>query len=94
MSKKRNLKLNKIPITALMQILLELFEDGVDFIDIEGEETEEQKESDIISVTVRPEYYSENREVELELKQEEISGFVPEIKTNKKLTDDDINDLV
>ena len=94
MSKKRNLKLNKIPITALMQILLELFEDGVDFIDIEGEETEEQKESDIISVTVRPEYYSENREVELELKKEEISDFVPEIKTNKKLTDDDINDLV
>ena len=30
MSKKRTLKLTKIPITAMMQILADLFEDGVD----------------------------------------------------------------
>ena len=90
---KKSLKLNKIPITALMQILAELFEEGVDFIDIEGEATEKDNESDRIKVTVRAEYYSD--EPKLELEQEEISDFLPEIKTDKKrLTDDDINDLI
>ena len=58
MSKKRTLKLTKIPITVMMQILADLFEDGVDFIDIEGEENEIKGESDRIKVTIRPEYYS------------------------------------
>lgn len=89
---KKSLKLNKIPITALMQILAELFEEGVDFIDIEGEGSEKDNESDRIKVTVRPEYYSDEPNIE----QEDISDFLPEIKTDvkKRLTDDDINDLI
>lgn len=96
MSKKRTLKLTKIPITAMMQILADLFEDGVDFIDIEGEENEIKGESDRIKVTIRPEYYSTLPEVELELEQDQegISDFLPQIEISKKLTDEDINDLI
>lgn len=96
MSKKRTLKLNKIPITAMMQILAELFEEGVDFIDIEGEENEIKGESDRIKVTIRPEYYSKQPEIELELEQDQegISDFLPQIEISKKLTDEDINDLI
>lgn len=92
---KKSLKLNKIPITALMQILAELFEEGVDFIDIEGEGSEND-ESDKIKVTIRPEYYSDQPEIELELEQDQegISDFLPQIEISKKLTDDDINDLI
>lgn len=96
MSKKRTLKLTKIPITAMMQILADLFEDGVDFIDIEGEENEIKGESDRIKVTIRPEYYSTPPEVELELEQDQegVSDFLPQIEISKKLTDEDINDLI
>jgi hypothetical protein len=96
MSKKRTLKLNKIPITAMMQILAELFEEGVDFIDIEGEENEIKGESDRIKVTIKPEYYSKQPEIELELEQDQegISDFLPQIEISKKLTDEDINDLI
>jgi hypothetical protein len=96
MSKKRTLKLTKIPITAMMQILADLFEDGVDFIDIEGEENEIKGESDRIKVTIRPEYYSSQPEIELELEQDQegVSDFLPQIKIDKKLTDEDINDLI
>jgi hypothetical protein len=96
MSKKRTLKLTKIPITAMMQILADLFEDGVDFIDIEGEENEIKGDSDRIKVTIRPEYYSSQPEIELELEQDQegVSDFLPQIKIDKKLTDEDINDLI
>ena len=96
MSKKRTLKLTKIPITAMMQILADLFEDGVDFIDIEGEENETKGESDRIKVTIKPEYYSSQPEIELELEQDQegVSDFLPQIKIDKKLTDEDINDLI
>jgi hypothetical protein len=85
---KKSLKLNKIPITALMQILGELFEEGVDFIDIEGEGSEKEEESDRIKVTVRPEYYSEEPEIFTKLEQGDT------IDNDEKLTDDDINDLI
>lgn len=91
---KKSLKLNKILITALMQILGELFEEGVDFIDIEGEANGEEEESDRIIITTRSEYYSEKPEIFKKIEQEDISDFLPQIKMNKKLTDDDINDLI
>jgi len=80
----------------MMQILAELFEEGVDFIDIEGEENEIKGESDRIKVTIRPEYYSKQPEIELELEQDQegISDFLPQIEISKKLTDEDINDLI
>lgn len=85
MSKKVT-KINKIPITALLQVLSQLFEEGVDYIDIENSSTDENK-GDILKVTVRPEYYSEAPEIEIEIEQQIR-------KTGSSLSDEDINDLI
>tara|TARA_R110002126_G_scaffold34974_2_gene107976 strand:+ start:1981 stop:2127 length:147 start_codon:yes stop_codon:yes gene_type:complete len=36
----KKLRLNKVSVSSLIQVLSQLFEDGADFIDIEGEEQE------------------------------------------------------
>ncbi len=79
----KTVRLNKIPITTLLQILSQLFEEGADYIDIEGK-PEKDGESDVLKVTVRPEYYSEDLDIE-EIKIEQF---------NKQLSDEDINDLI
>ena len=91
---KKSLKLNKIPITALMQILGELFEEGVDFIDIEGEGSGKEEGSDRIKVTVRPEYYSEEPEIFTKLEQEDKLDDDDGGESDGKLSDDDINNLI
>jgi len=79
----KTVRLNKIPITTLLQILSQLFEEGADYIDIEGK-PEKDSESDVLKVTVRPEYYSKDLDIE-EIKIEQF---------NKQLSDEDINDLI
>jgi hypothetical protein len=37
---KNPLRLNKVPIVSLIDVLSQLFQDGADFIDIEGERTD------------------------------------------------------
>ena len=86
----RSLKLSKIPITLLIQILGELFEEGADFIDIEGSSSKDEEESDVIKVTTKPEYYSEEPEIFIELED----NVNDDDDDDDKLTDEDINDLI
>jgi len=94
----KKLRLNKVPVSSLIQVLSQLFEDGADFIDIEGE-AQEGKENDIIKVTVRPEYYidsdgkSEDDEDDPEYLFTEHPYEEPDKKL-KPLSDEDINDLI
>ena len=94
----KKLRLNKVSVSSLIQVLSQLFEDGADFIDIEGEE-QEGKENDIIKVTVRPEYYidsdgkSEDNEDDPEYLFTEHPYEEPYKKLNP-LSDEDINDLI
>lgn len=47
----------KIPLAPFLEILTELYEDGVDYIDISGEvSTDALLPQDLIKITVRPEY--------------------------------------
>lgn len=95
---KKQLRLNKVSVSSLIQVLSQLFEDGADFIDIEGQE-QEGKENDIIKVTVRPEYYidsdgkSEDNEDDPEYLFTEHPYEEPDKKLNP-LSDEDINDLI
>jgi hypothetical protein len=79
--------LRKIPLEGLIQILTNLFEEGADFIDISGEQdNREEGPIDIIKITVKPEYMSDDSEVEIEVDiQEERSN---------SLSEDDINELI
>tara|TARA_R110002167_G_scaffold65739_1_gene185980 strand:- start:231 stop:479 length:249 start_codon:yes stop_codon:yes gene_type:complete len=75
---KKNLKLTKVPILELMHVLNKLFEEGADFIDIDGEDL--NTDQDKIKVTVRPEYYS-NEELDAKFLKDQ------------KLTSEDIDKL-
>jgi len=95
---KKQLRLNKVSVSSLIQVLSQLFEDGADFIDIEGE-PQEGKENDIIKVTVRPEYYidakghTESDEDDPEYLFTEQPYEAPDEELNL-LSDEDINDLI
>jgi hypothetical protein len=78
--------LRKIPLEGLIQILTNLFEEGADFIDISGQQDDrEDGPVDVIKITVKPEYMSDDSELEIEV---DIEGDKP------SLSEDDINDLI
>ena len=78
--------LRKIPLEGLIEILTNLFEEGADFIDISGEQDNRENGSiHIIKITVKPEYMSDDSEVEIEVDIEE---------DKPSLSEDDINELI
>lgn len=93
--------IKKVPLDALINVLMDLFEKGINFIDIQG------NEEDLVTkmtITVLPDYideefvedeYEEDDDVELrELTKEEWESLdIPEEKT-KGLTEQDLNDLL
>lgn len=93
------LKLRKIPLELFIEILQDLWDSGADFIDLAGEQSNDDNPTlrDIIQITVSPEYLSnEDSDVE-ELPQEiELDYSNNEIPTTirKTLSDDDINELI
>lgn len=73
------MKLRKIPLESLLEILSDLYESGVDYIDIAGETN--KKNRDVINITVKEEYMFFNNEEEDDV-------------TEKGLFEGDINDLI
>ena len=82
---KNPLMFKKVPITTLLEILTQLYEDGVDYIDIERENIVDE-DADRIKIKVLPEYYMD----------EEKTKDDDDFETDKKssLFDLDINDLI
>lgn len=80
------LKLRKIPVEVLMDILAELFESGFDYVDFEGESDEENLR-DTIVITVHPNYHFEFTT------EEELASNIT-VVNNDKLSDDDLNQLI
>ena len=78
--------LRKIPLEGLIQILTNLFEEGADFIDISGQQDDREGGAiDVIKITVKPEYMSDDNELEIEVDIEE---------GKPSLSEDDINELI
>jgi len=94
------MKLRKIPLESFIEILQQLFEDGADYIDINGEENINNK--DIIKITVRPEYFIHaEEEVEEEIEEEFETDYYYEEEKNdddndskRNLSEDDLNALI
>jgi hypothetical protein len=83
--------LRKIPLEGLIQILTNLFEEGADFIDISGQQDEREEGSmDVIKITVKPEYMSDDSEIEIEV---DMQGEEEE-EDKPSLSEDDINELI
>ena len=97
------MKLRKIPLEPLIEILQDLFESGADFIDISGENNAEEDEPrDIIKITIKPEYMMDPDEQdddmieEIEMSYEDEDGIRAQIHIEDKrsLSDEDINNLI
>jgi len=76
------MKYRKIPLEALLDILEELYDVGVDYIDISGQQGED---SDVLSISFTREYVNEEF-------QENFQEETP-IK-HIELNDDNINDAI
>ena len=96
------LKLRKIPLQALIEILQDLYENGADFIDLSGEQKDENGSvKDLIQITIKPEYMlhdernddddddDELEEIELDYSEDDTPDT-----SKRSLSDDDINDLI
>ncbi len=95
MSDNKKIFLKKVPIKSLIQMLTKIYDEGADFIDIEGKPT--VGEQDSIKINVRPEYY---------IPEEDPDNTDPEYMVTEQdfdekidlefppIDDDDINDLI
>jgi hypothetical protein len=65
MMEKSNVKLTKIPIEYLLEILETLYNEGYDYFDLEGI-IDPDKEKDTIKITVSEDYLTEEDENKLD----------------------------
>ena len=86
--KAKEFTLKKIELNTLIQVLVGLYNSGVDYVDLSGENHEEQ---DIIKVTVREGYFQQ-KEDEEDYEQYQEEDII--IKPNTKLSDEDLNQLI
>jgi len=79
---KRKFKIKKLELNAFIELLIELYESGVDYIDLDSDNSE--KGQDKLIIQTREEYMNPD--------------WVAEHKTTKvettKLTDDNLNELL
>jgi hypothetical protein len=93
------MRLRKIPLENLINLLADLYDGGADYIDITAESTETD-EPDQMKITVKPEYISEDldtmRKIEIDFTDDEDEDDVIDNKknTNISLSEEDINDLI
>ncbi len=81
MEANKDFKVTKIPLEMFINLLVILYEEGANFIDLSAQVDEEEKR-DTIKIAVQEDYYD----------NEEDEDDVP--SANVKLSDDDINDLI
>ena len=83
-NKDSELRLKKIPLKTFLDALMDIYNRGVDFIDIIGMPGEEQ---DSIGIAIKEEYFSKD-----DISDEEEEDR--EIKSSKDLSDEDLNQLI
>jgi hypothetical protein len=81
----KQVRLRKIPLGVLIQALMDVYNTGVDYIDLIGKPDEEQ---DTIGIAFCEEYMSKEEGEE----EETFDDLKEEIK-NIKLSDEDLNQL-
>ena len=93
MGKKKEVRLHKIALGPFLDTLLELFHEGLEYVDIIGTPDENQ---DVIGIVFSPEYMSEK----MRKKYEDAENFMVdklknEISKDVDLSDDnDLNQLI
>jgi hypothetical protein len=82
MDANKDFKVTKIPLEMFINLLVILYEEGANFIDLSAQVDEEEKR-DTIKIAVQEDYYDD---------EEDEEDNAP--SANVKLSDDDINNLI
>lgn len=101
------MKIRKVPLAPLIQILTDLFDSGADFIDISGENNAEgEAPRDLIKINIMPEYMTKEND---ENEEEDEYSMIEEIQMDyselyeekeegddnrKSFSDEDIDNLI
>ena len=83
MKEKDDFQVTKIPLEMFINLLVNIYESGANFIDLAAIVDEEEKK-DTIKIGVRDDYYDNDEEEDDETKPANVI----------KLSDDNINDLI
>lgn len=99
MENKPTVTIKKVSIVGLLAFLDNLYHKGVDYVDIYSRENENPDEGDILGISFTREYMNEEHVDNFD--NFEPDDLMPEdndspssIDVNKKLSDNDLNDLV
>ena len=85
MENKQELRLKKIPLKVFLEALTDIYNRGVDYVDIIGTPGEEQ---DSIGIAIKEEYFSKDILDDDDDDLDDIDG------EKKHLSDDDLNQLL
>jgi hypothetical protein len=83
-NKDNEVRLKKIPLDIFIQALMDIYNSGIDYVDIIGKNNEEQ---DIVGIAFCDEYMGKD------VKEETFEELKEKFK-NIKLSDDDLNQLL
>jgi hypothetical protein len=92
----KDFKIEKIPLESLLDLLIKLYESGVDYVDLSADNSDPHQDKLVIITKegyINPEYYDEEALDEYEKFDEEPKRLGPIIET-RKLSDDDIEKLL
>jgi len=83
-----NLRIRKVEVNAFIDVLVDLYNQGVDYVDIIGILDDVQ---DSLAISFSKEYMSKDMESNF---NEMVSGETDTEQINIKLSDDDLNQLI
>ena len=81
MEANEDFKVTKIPLEMFINLLVVLYEEGANFIDLSAQ-VDKDEETDTIKISVQEDYYDEDEDDDVQ-----PAKII-------KLSDDDINDLI
>ncbi len=94
---KNEPSIKKIPLDSLIDLLIQLYESGVDFVDLAADNTD-PKQDKLVIITmegyINPEYYDEKGLADFEIFDEQPKRKKKPNSPPRKLSDDDINLLL
>lgn len=99
--KKGEFKVEKISLETLINLFIELYESGVDYVDLTTDNSDPKQDKLVIFTKdgyINPDYYNEDRLAKFDIQEddddEDAEPRPPTIIETRKLSDDDIEKLL
>lgn len=99
--KNKEFKVEKISLETLINLFIELYESGVDYVDLATDNSDPRQDKLVIFTKegyINPDYYNEDRLSKFDIQEDDDDDDEPPkpptIIETRKLSDDDINLLL